>query len=356
MSETAPLARKNYWSLDVAKFLCALMVISAHFVSEWGKGKLPAIVDYAFSIYVIAVPFFFCCSGFLFFKKLMALPTKDEKRRYFIQYEKRIWIMYGLWSVIYVAYLVYSWIVEGEFTIAKVLGWLHMALVFQTYSTIWFLPALAVGVAVTYFLVMHLSTRKIFVLGVLLYIFGMLGYTYNFLLADTPLNVVYDIYGKLFQTTRNGLFNGFPFIFMGYLVSQKPIAPSRKGFWRYAAPAIGFLVLLAAESFLLKLKFAVTGMDVGVFIVPFTYCFIMTVLQLELPESKCWLWCRRLSLLIFVAQRLFLTVLPGVFPVIFKPLYANPYIGLAVVIGLTVLFSVGLYYASKKITFLKYMM
>ena len=80
--------RKNYSALDVAKFLCAILIISAHFASEWAS--FPTLLDYAFSIYIIAVPFFFCCSGFLFFTKINALQSKEEKKKYFVSYQKRI--------------------------------------------------------------------------------------------------------------------------------------------------------------------------------------------------------------------------------------------------------------------------
>ena len=159
------------------------------------------------------------------------------------------------------------------------------------------------------------------------------------------------------MTTRNGVFNGIPFIYMGYLISVKDkIVPSIKGFFKHAIPAGISLVLLIVEAFVLKLKFNVTGMDVAVFIVPFTYFFIMAVLHIELKECKLWLWCRRLSLLIFVSQRLFLTMLPLFFPSFFAVIYANSYIGLVMVIALTICFSVGLYHFSKKVEFLKYMM
>ena len=58
--------RKNYFSLDIAKFVCAIMILSAHFASE--RGHFTGIVDYLFSLYIFAVPFFFACSGFLFLK------------------------------------------------------------------------------------------------------------------------------------------------------------------------------------------------------------------------------------------------------------------------------------------------
>lgn len=351
MSQT--LTRKNYWPLDVAKFFCAILIISAHFAAEWGK--FPTLIDYAFSLYVIAVPFFFCCSGFLFFTKLNALETKEEKKKYLIQYEKRIWTMYGLWSAVYFIHVCYNWIIDGELSVLRFLKYLYGAIVHTSYATIWFLPALSIGVAITYLLVAKLSKKQIFPIAIALYIFGMFGYTYRFVIEGTVIEKVYDFYEIFFYTSRNGIFNGTPFIFMGYLISLKGIKPSVKGFFKFAIPAGISLILIIVEAFVLKLKFNVTGMDISIFLPPFIYFFIMAVMYMELKENKLWLWCRKLSLLIFVSQRLFLTMLPAFLPGVFGVIYANSYIGLLAVIGMTIAFSVAFILLSDKVKFLKKM-
>jgi hypothetical protein len=81
----------------------------------------------------------------------------------------------------------------------------------------------------------------------------------------------------------------------------------------------------------------------------------MAVMHIDLKENKAWLWCRKLSLLIFVTQRLFLTMLPAFFPGIFQKLYSNSYIGLVAVLGITIAFSVVFILLSDKIKFLKKM-
>ena len=73
--------RKNYYGLDIAKFICAVMIISSHFAAE--RGHFPPKIDVMFSIYIFAVPFFFTCSAFLFFKKLNALSDKESQYTYF---------------------------------------------------------------------------------------------------------------------------------------------------------------------------------------------------------------------------------------------------------------------------------
>lgn len=347
-----PLERKNYWALDVVKFVCALLIISAHFASE--RGHFPTIIDYGFSLYIIAVPFFFACSGFLFFVKLNSLPTRQEKFTYFIKYEKRIFIMYGLWTAVYMIHVVTSWFVKG-FTIKAVLNWLHMALAIQTYSTIWFLPALATGIAIMYFLVTKLSKAQLITVCVLLYIFGMLGYTYYFVIDGTPIATFYDWFVMIFKTTRNGVFNAVPFVCMGYFASNLKLEPSKDKAIKYGACAGVSLLLMVGESFLLKLKFNVTGMDFGIFVAIFTYFLLMTALCIDLKERKIFVWLRKLSILIFVSQRLFLSLLPFFFPKVFDALYANSYFGLIIVLALTIGFSIGFILLSKKVKFLKYM-
>lgn len=347
------VTRKNYWSLDVAKFFCAILIISAHFASDWGN--FPILIDYAFSLYVVAVPFFFCCSGFLFFKKLDTLQSKNDKKKYFIQYEKRIWTMYALWSAVYFIHVCSGWIANNEFSLVVLLKYLYKSVVMTSYATIWFLPALSIGVAINYFLVTKMDKKYIFPIVIILYLFGMFGYTYRFAVDDTVVGTVYDIYDKFMFTSRNGIFNGTPFVFMGYLLSSKEIKPSVKGFFRYAIPAALSLALVVIEAFLLKVKFSVSGMDISIFLPPFIYFFIMAVMHIELKESKAWLWCRKLSLLVFVSQRLFLTMLPAFFPKTFSILYANSYVGLVAVIGSTIIFSVIFILLSENIKFLKKM-
>lgn len=351
MSQT--ITRKNYWSLDVAKFFCAILIISSHFASEWGN--FPAIIDYAFSLYVIAVPFFFCCSGFLFFRKLASIQSKDDKKKYFVQYEKRIWTMYALWSAVYFIHICSGWIANNEFSIVVLLKYLYKSVVMSSYATIWFLPALSVGIAITYFLVEKLNKRYILPIVIVLYLFGMFGYTYRFAVDDTVIGTIYDVYDKFMFTSRNGIFNGTPFIFMGYMVATKDIKSSLRGFVKYAVLAGISLVMVVIEAFLLKVKFGVSGMDILISLPIFVYFFIMAVMQIELKENKLWIWCRKLSLLMFVSQRLFLTMLPAFFPNVFSTLYANSYVGLVAVILITIVFSIVFILLSDRVKFLKKM-
>ncbi len=68
-AECKILERQNYSSIDIFKFICSYLVISIHCTPFliFGEDINLAIIS---TVSRIAVPFFFVCSGFLFFKNL----------------------------------------------------------------------------------------------------------------------------------------------------------------------------------------------------------------------------------------------------------------------------------------------
>ena len=164
---------KKYYGLDIGKFICALLIISSHFASEWGH--FSKSVDMLFSIYIIAVPFFFAVSGFLLFNKIENIDATQHKG-VLIKYLKKIVLMYLMWSVIYIAFNVATFCKFGV-TSQEVIGYIHQCIVYSTYDTIWFLPALGVGVVMVYFMRKVMSFKNIMIVAIVFYIIGILGVT-----------------------------------------------------------------------------------------------------------------------------------------------------------------------------------
>ena len=139
-------SKVNYNAIDVVKFLSALLLVCAHTASE--RVSLPGALDMVCSLYIITVPFFFIASSFLLYKKIDS-QTELERKESYKRYTKRIWLLYLSWSLIYFCFVLTNWIQKGS-GIEEILRYFHHALVFSTYSTIWFLPALWVGVSLVY--------------------------------------------------------------------------------------------------------------------------------------------------------------------------------------------------------------
>ncbi len=330
MDNSAPAS--NYNAVDVAKLALALLILCAHFAAT--KGHFPAWIDTGFSLYVVAVPFFFACSGFLLFGKMRRLGA-GAGRESFLRYVVHIARLYLAWSTVYFAFVAADWMRNGA-TPEIVRAYFHKALVYSTYATIWYLPALLVGVLAVFGLSRRFSFKTILGLGLAFYLGGSLGYTYSFLLPSVPaLDALYRLHDQWLVTTRNGVFFGFPFVALGAWMAGRdarlPLARSSLG-------AGACLAALAAEAFAVRLNFSVPGVDTVLFLVPFTFFFLEFLLALRLPDRKIYRQMRDLSTLIFLGQRFYITALPAVLPAAWSAAaFRNPYLGLALMIGLTAL-------------------
>ena len=164
--------RKIYPSLDIAKFVMAMLILTQHTSNEWAHST--GLVHAFFGLGNFAVPFFFACSGFLFFAKLNTLDNGGQKD-YYKKWSIRIGKMYLVWTLIYFCFVFTGWVNSG-LTWEQPLHYLHRALVFSTYATIWFLPALWVGVSICYWMKRHCSgVVTCIVMAVLLLIGNVFG-------------------------------------------------------------------------------------------------------------------------------------------------------------------------------------
>ena len=69
---------KQYKSLDLVKFICAILIIVLH-TAPFGSYSKMLTFGFRNIVTVIAVPFFFLTSGFLAFKKIDRLDSGNRK-------------------------------------------------------------------------------------------------------------------------------------------------------------------------------------------------------------------------------------------------------------------------------------
>lgn len=82
--------------------------------------------------------------------------------------------------------------------------------------------------------------------------------------------------------------------------------------------------------------------------IPTVFSILGFLISICLLNGKYAKWMRNMSTLIFMSQRLFLTVLPGIFPALFNTyITVNPFMCFVVMCGGTVLFSLLVMQISK---------
>lgn len=301
--------RKIYPSLDIMKFIMAMLILTQHTSNEWAHST--GLVHAFFGLGNFAVPFFFACSGFLFFQKFNLLDC-EEQIQYYKKWSCRIGKMYLVWSIIYFSFVLTGWISNGVSS-ERLLSYLHRSIVFSTYATIWFLPALWVGVSICYLIKRHFSGKALFVSMLLLMVVGNLFGSYSNLLTTAPIiSSFYDWYMSVFLTWRNGLFNGAPYVFVGILIAEgKSVKISEKVNLLLAILFSGTFLL---EAFLITRYHFSSATDMGFMMAPAIFFLISWLIKVDVQQRPIWQHCRNLSMLVFLGQRLFLTALPGVIP------------------------------------------
>ena len=91
---------KQKSSLDIAKFFCAILVLIIH-TDPFGSCSKLLSFGFRNVVCVIAVPFFFCASGYLLAEKLGSFQNAGEQNGYMKKYLKRLAGIYLFWSAVY---------------------------------------------------------------------------------------------------------------------------------------------------------------------------------------------------------------------------------------------------------------
>lgn len=339
--------KRSYGMLDVCKFCCALLILFYHFFSE--HGDLPGILNEALSLYAVAVALFMAISGFLVFDKTSTLATRKERWNVVAKQVKRIMQVYLLWSIPYLVFQISRWdssTISLSFVLNKMQGWVFGS----TFYTIWFMPVLCVGMLVAFAATEYLPKAAVYVLAAVAYVVGALMLTYNLLGDAIPGSSAFTAFAnRWLQGPRGGLFFGFPLLIVGRLVAEKKekLNPIVMGL----ASVICMALVLAEALLIRRLAGRNTGIDMTMMMLPLVFCILGYIVNWPMRSGKGCVWMRRMSTLLFMTQRIFLSVLP-VLTAGLKG-WESPLFCLILMCGGTFAFSAAVIFASRRMHWLK---
>ncbi len=228
----------QYDSIDIAKLLCSILVIGIHTQPfAWNLW-----LDRGFGLLCkIAVPFFFTASGFFLFS-----GNVDAAK--VIKYVKRIFLLYAIWSLIYVCID----IAKGEF---ELIEFLINFFVFG-YRHFWYLHA-SIFAVLMYWLIrcLNRNTYVCYGIAVLLMLINISLFTY------APLfHLSMTIPDRL---TANNVMYAFPYFMLGhYLAKHKSLHSNYKAM---LGIVVGFCFLAVEGYFgivVLKTKTTIVWLSV----------------------------------------------------------------------------------------------
>lgn len=242
VTPTNVINNKENAGIDLAKLLCAVLVMIIHIplLPETSSGSaINSVIQHGIAL--IAVPFFFICNGFFLEEK----SKNGEERKIVKDYLKKMLRLYVIWSIIYFPLSVHSLLeMSGSWT-DRLMWYIKRIFLVGSYQHLWYVLAVIIGVAIERYVHQCVkNTERTLIIATGLYLLGLLAQTWFGLIK--PLQELWpDLWQILLSvkdiigTTRNGLFEGFFFICVGRLISEK-----RTSFGRYAWPLLFFSIVL----------------------------------------------------------------------------------------------------------------
>lgn len=290
--------QKRYDSIDLMKFVCAILVVAIHVppFEMFSPIYNIILVDY---IARLAVPLYFVAGGYFLFRKTQ---PEDYNGKFAQKYALRILKIYILWEAIYCFPIIYLTIIrEQKDFLFGILECIRDFL-FVGYRQLWYLRATVVAVFILSFLLKSkVGVRTILLLGAVLYGVGLLGQTYFGairLLQDIP--VIWNglkLAGKIMKTTRNGLFEGVLFMGMGIMFAYRPI---RMRFSSAAWGSVISLLLLLAEVLAVEHFQLYREKDIYICLVPAAFFLFYLITQAELKHRAIYGGLRTIGMLLYL--------------------------------------------------------
>lgn len=294
--------KREYAAIDIAKLICALLVVAIHTEPFAGNFWL----DKGLGLFTrIPVPFIFTASGYFLF----LTDKRATSGRKLLKYMGRITLMYGIWSLIYMPFLVKSCMpaeTSGTFATArfiKSLIWTGVS------SHLWYLIATIVAAGMTWLMYRRFTEKTTLIVATILLIFGTLFSTYavliHKLIQGEGIRQVFKILSII--DTRNGIFYGFFYLALGGFIACHHV--KRSQLFNAIAACLS-IVLLAAES-LVAVRYLKCTSTIMWFATPFLVYFIfMFVLDCPLAIKREYaVTIRNMSTIIYTSQFLFIYLL-----------------------------------------------
>ena len=124
--------------VDIAKFLFAIGIVVIHSGCFSGNDMGSWLMMHG--VLRLAVPFFFCASGFFFYRSLKKSNDVKSTTRNFI---KRLMVPFIFWLVANLPMVIFNYIKEGD-NVSTILLKLGRGLVCYPWGAMWFVLALIV--------------------------------------------------------------------------------------------------------------------------------------------------------------------------------------------------------------------
>ena len=278
---------KVYKSLDIAKLLCACLIIFIHTYCFEPWGILIKNI-----ICPLAVPFFFITSGFFLEKGMQ----NNDKKEYTKHYFRRIFALYSIWTLLT---LPISWMTisrgHPDYSVALRIIYLIREFLFSgSLGIYWFLLCILYGCVIIYWLDKRHVLKWGMLVALALFVWGIIlncGIGWDTL----PGRMIHVIFGS----TRNPFNEGIFYMLIGLGISRTGfrLSPYISGIGMILSIIIAYILFMHTRIQIMQL-----------FIALFFFLLVLDIDMSSIISDKASLTARRLSTALYLIQFPFILV------------------------------------------------
>lgn len=300
--------KKTYGAIDIAKYVSALLVVAIH---TYPFEEISPVFNTFFlsTVCRLAVPFFFTVSAFFFLRKYNGRSLEDTQP--LMDYLRRVGQLYLVWTVIYLPYTIWNYASTG-FSWYNIFSYLRDFLLNGSYYHLWFLPALMLGMVITFFFYRRFGMTRTLIFTAVLYLIGYAINIYAPIWQSMPYaDFAYGFFEKTLVTPRDGIFFAPVFIALGFLLSKGmrlKLRPSAFGF------TLSFIALILEVTIYYSLGLLHDLSSMFLMLVPCTYFLVSLLLSIRMPYRAQYGILRLDSTIIYTSHILFARIFLMFFP------------------------------------------
>ena len=288
-------------SIDIFRFISALLVIAIH---TNPMTEINPYLGYLCSQICprVAVPFFFCVSGYYYIGKLEKTTNKKEIitefKKTFLSYLK----IYFFWSVVYVVCDYKQYFYEGVSDWGAIIGIVLNFLVYGTYYHLWYFIGIFFSLIIVTLCYLIRVEKILDYFSVILYLAGVLSCAYYQIGNRIPIFSLL-ISSSYFTVIRRIILMALPFFMMGYFIPK--ISNKKVPIKLVLTGALFVGEIIVVNIFELSLNVIET-----VFLYVFLAYIIVWLVHHPLQKKKrTGKICRYLSSFIYFSHPLFLMII-----------------------------------------------
>lgn len=301
--------KKKFGAIDIAKYVSALLVVCIH-TFPFYELSISLNTYWIQTVCRLAVPFFFVCSGYFFFRKWDA-NNPEANHEALALYEKRLLKIYLIWTVIYLPYTIWDYAHSG-FRIYHIIAYLRDVLLNGSYYHLWFLPALMLSTWIVSKLYHQNKLKKVLRVTLILYVIGYLLNVYQPIWESIPyVSFFFSFFTKILVTARNGIFFGPIFVALGLLMTRTRRLKHRVSM---IAWLVSFIALVLEVTIYKQLGILRDLTSMYLMLIPAVYFMVNALLTWKMEYKERYMTMRHESLLIYTSHILFAKVFLVLWP------------------------------------------